>query len=64
MDMNDEQAWKNTIGEYQKEMVARGSNAARLSHEAFDPETFRGEKGERYVWGRPVYPLPEETITL
>lgn len=64
IDLNDEQGWKKTIGDYQREMLARGSNAARLSHGAFDVETLRGERGAPYIWGHPAGPLPEETVTL
>ncbi len=64
MNMDDEQGWKRIIGEYQKEMLERGSNAAKLSRQASNPGTIVRERGPLYVWGRPAVPLPEENITL
>ncbi|KAI1104555.1 putative monooxygenase [Jackrogersella minutella] len=61
---NDTAVVKKVLGEYQDEMLERGSKAAAWSSIAFD-EAWSGENaGPRIVWGLPVVPLPEEKITL
>ncbi|KAI0119472.1 putative monooxygenase [Daldinia grandis] len=52
------------LGDYQDEMIERGSRAAEWSTSAFD-EAWSGEDaGPRIIWGLPVVPLPDEKITL
>ncbi|KAI1764921.1 putative monooxygenase [Hypoxylon sp. FL1150] len=61
---NDTQIIKKILGDYQDEMIERGSKAAAWSSIAFD-EAWSGEDaGPRIVWGLPVVELPEEKITL
>ncbi|KAL7621329.1 hypothetical protein AAE478_008650 [Parahypoxylon ruwenzoriense] len=59
---NDGDIIKRVLGDYQDEMLERGSKAAAWSSIAFD-ESWK-DAGPRIVWGLPVVPLPEETITL
>ncbi|KAI0847611.1 putative monooxygenase [Daldinia vernicosa] len=55
---------KRVLGDYQDEMIERGSKAAEWSTTAFD-EAWSGEDaGPRIIWGLPVVPLPDEKITL
>ncbi|KAH9895416.1 hypothetical protein F4778DRAFT_783772 [Xylariomycetidae sp. FL2044] len=53
------------LGEYQREMLPRGSEAARKSKEAFSQ---RGpgalSKGPVWLWGHPAGPLSDENIVL
>lgn len=55
---------KRVLGDYQDEMIERGSKAAEWSTTAFD-EAWSGEDaGPRMIWGLPVVPLPDEKVTL
>ncbi|KAI2781454.1 putative monooxygenase [Daldinia loculata] len=55
---------KRVLGDYQDEMIERGSKAAEWSTTAFD-EAWSGEDaGPHIIWGLPVVPLPDEKVTL
>ncbi|KAI0379109.1 putative monooxygenase [Hypomontagnella monticulosa] len=61
---NDQGEIEKVLGDYQEEMLDRGSKASAWSSIAFD-EAWSGENaGPRIVWGLPVVPLSEEKVTL
>ncbi|KAI1466581.1 putative monooxygenase [Daldinia caldariorum] len=55
---------KRALGDYQDEMLDRGSKAAAWSTIAFDEAWSGDDAGPRIIWGLPVVPLPDEKITL
>ncbi|KAI0838269.1 putative monooxygenase [Hypoxylon sp. FL0890] len=61
---NDTDVIKKVLGEYQDEMIERGSKAAAWSDIAFDQAWSSEGASPKIVWGLPVVPLPEERITL
>ncbi|KAF3064198.1 hypothetical protein GL218_02381 [Daldinia childiae] len=52
------------LGDYQDEMIERGSKAAEWSSIAFDEPWSGEDAGPRIIWGLPVVPLPDEKATL
>ncbi|KAI1407792.1 putative monooxygenase [Hypoxylon sp. FL1857] len=61
---NDAEVVKKVLGEYQDEMIERGSKAAAWSDIAFDQPWDGPGAAPKIVWGLPVVALPEERITL
>ncbi|OTA91349.1 hypothetical protein M434DRAFT_388951 [Hypoxylon sp. CO27-5] len=55
---------KKVLGDYQDEMIERGSKAAAWSDIAFDQAWSSEAVSPKIVWGLPVVPLSEERITL
>ncbi|KAI1473836.1 putative monooxygenase [Daldinia eschscholtzii] len=55
---------RRALGDYQDEMLERGSKAAEWSNCAYDKAWSGDDAGPRIIWGMPVVPLPDEKITL
>ncbi|OTB11032.1 hypothetical protein K445DRAFT_27083 [Daldinia sp. EC12] len=55
---------RRALGDYQDEMLERGSKAAEWSNCAYDKAWSGDDAGPRIIWGMPVVPLPEQKITL
>lgn len=64
INFNSEQSVKECFAEYQDEMLDRGSKAARESQRVFVDKPDGGMKGPEFLWGKPVAPLPKESIRL
>ncbi|KAI1091996.1 putative monooxygenase [Rostrohypoxylon terebratum] len=60
---NDTAVIKKVLGEYQDEIIERGSKASAWSSIAFDQAWSSESAQPKIVWGLPVVPLPEEEIT-
>ncbi|KAH7018073.1 uncharacterized protein B0I36DRAFT_435462 [Microdochium trichocladiopsis] len=61
MDKNDIGSIKSTMDSYQREMLARGGKAARLSAEVLSKDS---DSSERVVGGRPIELLSREEIVI
>ncbi|KAI0010893.1 putative monooxygenase [Xylariaceae sp. FL0662B] len=61
---NSDETITKVLGDYQDEILDRGSKASAWSSIAFDESWYGENAGPKIVWGLPVVPLPEETITL
>ncbi|KAI1392316.1 uncharacterized protein F4822DRAFT_425525 [Hypoxylon trugodes] len=61
---NDTQVIKKVLGDYQDEMIERGSKASAWSSIALDEPWSGANAGPSIVWGLPVVHLPEEKVTL